>query len=50
MTKSTIEHPHERNKSMLHKRSAFSGISVDDIQKAKECHNRILRLEAKRDV
>lgn len=33
---------------MLHKRSAFSGVSVDDIQKAKEFHDRILRLEAMR--
>jgi hypothetical protein len=35
---------------MLQKRSAVSGFSGDDIQKAKEFHGRILRLEAKRDV
>jgi hypothetical protein len=35
---------------MLQKRNAFSGFSVDDIQKAKEIRSRICRLEAKRDV
>ena len=35
---------------MLQKRIAFSGFSVDDIQKAKEFHGPILGLEAKRDV
>jgi hypothetical protein len=35
---------------MLQKRSAFSGFSGDDIQKAKQFHGRTLRLEVKRDV
>jgi hypothetical protein len=35
---------------MLQKRIAFSGFSVDDIQKAKEFQSRILGQEAKRDV
>ncbi len=35
---------------MLQKRIAFRGFSVDDIQKAKEFHGRILGLEANRDV
>jgi len=35
---------------MPQKRSTSSGFPVDDIQKAKEFHGLILRLEAKRDV
>jgi hypothetical protein len=35
---------------MLQKSLAFSGFSVDDIQRAKEFHGRILGLEAKQDV
>lgn len=35
---------------MQQKRMAFSGFSIDDIQKAKEFYGRIRGLEAKRDV
>jgi hypothetical protein len=35
---------------MLQKRIVFSGFYVDDTQKAKEFHSRVLGPEAKRDV